>query len=154
MFRKRGVMREQKPNLSFVLLVVSLCLGTAVLPAQIITTVAGTGATTFFGDGGLAISAALNHPRGMAVDASGNIFVADLDNSRVRMISPTGTITTVAGIGLAGFSGDGGAATGAMLNQPQAVAIDAAGNLIIGDTQNRRIRKVDASGTITTIGGS
>ncbi len=121
---------------------------------QTILTFAGNGTVGFAGDNGLATAAMLNHPRGMAVDKAGNIYLADLDNSRVRKISVSGIITTVAGNGTAGYSGDGGAAVNAMLNGPQAVAIDPAGNLIIGDTQNRRIRRVDTSGTITTIAGT
>lgn len=145
---------NSKKTSTYVGLFIGLSVVAAWIPAQTIITIAGSGVATFSGDGGLATAAALNHPRGMAFDAAGNIFIADLDNSRVRKIDTSGTITTVAGTGTAGFSGDGGAAINAMLNQPQAVAIDASGNLIIADTQNRRIRKVDSSGTITTIAGT
>ena len=138
----------------FRLFSVVLMIASSLASAQTITTIAGDGAATFAGDAGLATGAALNHPRIMAIDAAGNIFVADMDNSRIRRIATNGTITTVAGTGVAGYSGDGGLAASAQLNQPQAVAIDASGNLIIADTQNRRIRRVDASGVITTIAGT
>lgn len=134
--------------------VAALVICTAIVPAQTITTVAGNGAVAYSGDSGPATAAALNHPRGVAIDAAGNIYVADLDNSRIRRIGADGMINTVAGNGVAGFSGDGEAATAAMLNRPQAVALDTAGNLIIADTQNRRIRKVDALGVISTIAGT
>jgi uncharacterized protein (TIGR03437 family) len=141
-------------HLSLALLACTLVLGTANVQAQTITTIAGNGNTAYSGDGGPATAAALNHPRGMALDSAGNIFVADLNNARIRKISPDGIITTVAGNGAAGYSGDGGPATAAMLNQPEAVAVDTAGNLIIADSQNRRVRNVDSSGTITTIAGT
>src|SRR5579871_2083449 len=87
-----------------------LLLAVAWAPAQPITSIAGTGVATFGGDGGVATGASLNHPRGMAFDGAGNMYVADLDNSRVRKIAGDGTITTFAGNGTAGYSGDGGAA--------------------------------------------
>ena len=122
--------------------------------AQTITTVAGTGVLGYSGDGGLATAASLNNPRGLAVDAAGNVYVADVNNAVIRKISTSGVITTVAGTGAAGYSGDGGAAIFAQLNGPQAVAVTGSGNLIIADTENRRIRMVDSSGTITTIAGT
>lgn len=128
-----------------------------VSPSGIITTVAGTGGTQFSGDGGLATSAtvyiASNH-NGLAVDAAGNLYIADDGHHRIRKVDPNGIITTVAGAGTQGFSGDGAAATKAQLWRPSAVAVDAAGNLYIADTNNRRIRKVDTSGTITTLAGT
>jgi sugar lactone lactonase YvrE len=87
-----------------------------------ITTLAGNGQASFGGDGGPATSAALNYPTGVAVDGIGNIYIADVANNRVRMVSPLGTITTLAGTGVAGFSGDGGPATGARLYNPTGVA--------------------------------
>jgi uncharacterized protein (TIGR03437 family) len=147
-------MKKQLTNLSSILSLGALLIASSNASTQTITTVAGTGATTFAGDGGLAISAAVDHPRGVAVDAAGNIYIADVDNSRVRKVNTSGMISTVAGTGIAGYSGDGIAAIAASLNGPQAVAIDTQGNLIIADTQNRRIRRVDASGNITTIAGT
>src|SRR5665213_1850590 len=98
--------------------------------AGIITTVAGTGEQGFSGDGGPATSAQLDSPAGVAVDTSGNIYIADTHNHRIRKVSG-GTITTVAGNGTAGFSGDGGAATSAMLSNPTALAVDSSGNLYV-----------------------
>ncbi len=118
-----------------------------------ITTVAG--GSNFAGDGSVSASATLSKPRKLAIDSLGNIYIADTGHHRVRKVSArTGVITTVAGTGLAGFSGDGGLATAARLDTPHGIAVDAAGNLYIADTNNNRIRKV-ASGTqiITTIAG-
>ena len=122
-------------------------------PNGIITTVAGTGIAGFSGDGGPASQAQLNHPEGVAVDASGNLYIADTGNNRIRKISPDGIITTVAGNGIAGFSGDNGPASQAQLNQPEGVAVDASGNLYIADTDNDRIREVRTDGVIVTIAG-
>jgi uncharacterized protein (TIGR03437 family) len=119
-----------------------------------ITTIAGNGNSDFSGDGGPATAAAFGNPVGIAVDATGNIYVADSLNQRIRRIS-NGNITTIAGNGTAGFSGDGGAATGASLNLDQyyfdGVAVDAAGSLYIADGQNLRIRKVTFGGGIAAI---
>src|ERR1035437_6377065 len=117
-----------------------------------ITTVAGNGAYRFSGDGGPATSAWLNIPEAVAVDSAGNLYIADLDNYRVRKVTH-GTITTVAGNGSPGFSGDGGPATLASLSQPTGVAVDSAGNLYIADPNNQRVRKV-SGGTITTVAGN
>jgi uncharacterized protein (TIGR03437 family) len=106
------------------------------------------------GDGGPAIAASLYHPYGVAFDASGNMYIADSDNNRIRKVSTDGTITTVAGNGTAGFSGDGGLAVNAALNRPWDVAVDSSGDLFIVDYNNQRIRMVDVSGTINTIAGS
>ncbi len=122
----------------------------------VITAVAGNGQIGFSGDGGPAIAASLAFPRGIAIDTAGNLYIADTANSRVRKISAaTGIITTIAGRGLGPLAGDGGPATQATLNAPRAVAVDGAGNLLIADTSNHRIRKVDAkTGIITTIAGT
>jgi sugar lactone lactonase YvrE len=117
----------------------------------IITTVAGGGSG---GDGGMATNASLHSPSGLAVGTNGAFYIADTWNNRIRMVDTNGIITTVAGNGTAGRSGDGAAATSASLNAPQGVAIDAFGNLFIADTPNYRIRKVDGGGTITTVAGS
>ena len=125
-----------------------------VTPAGVITTVAGTGAAGFSGDGGQATSAQLDSPRGIAVDSAGSLYITDTYNRRIRKVTPTGVITTVAGTGTIGFSGDGGQATSATLNDPFGVAVDSAGNLYIGDTFNNRVRKVTPAGVITTVAGT
>jgi uncharacterized protein (TIGR03437 family) len=119
----------------------------------IITTIAGNGLNGFAGDNGPALSASMSFPLGIAVDRSLNIYIADAGNNRVRKITPAGTIVTVAGSGAEGFSGDGGPAVNAQLNLPSDVAVDNAGNFYIADSGNNRVRKVDGSGTITTIAG-
>jgi hypothetical protein len=118
-----------------------------------ITTVAGTGQAGFSGDGGPAAQARLNFPFDVAVDAAGNVLIAVTDNNRVRKVSPAGLISTVAGTGKPGFSGDGGPATEAGMN-PWTLALDGAGNLFIGDSGNYRVRKVSTDGLITTFAGS
>jgi|GEM_PF-261746 len=134
-----------------------------VTPDGRISTIAGTGeglvtgfAGGFGGDGGPATQALLNQQVGLAVDRDGNLFVADRINHRIRRIDAgTGVITTVAGAGMAGFSGDGGPATQAEINLPTGVAVDGAGNLYIADTGNQRIRRVSAAdGRISTIAGT
>lgn len=119
----------------------------------VIRTVAGNGSDVFSGDGGPATSASIGDPFGVAVDAAGTLFIADTDNNRVRMVDAAGTITTAAGNGMAFFSGDDGPATNASLYYPQGLAVDLAGNLVIADTSNHRIRRMDAAGSITTIAG-
>jgi sugar lactone lactonase YvrE len=109
----------------------------------IITTVAGNGTQGYGGDGGLATSAELNYPAGMAFDASGDLYLTDEGNSRIRRVDANGVITTVAGNGTQGYGGDGGPATGAELNFPADLAFDASGNLYIADIKNNRIRKVE-----------
>jgi sugar lactone lactonase YvrE len=122
----------------------------------IIATVAGIGTPGFSGDGGPATAASLNSPTGVALDGSGDLFIADSSNNRIRKVAgSTGIITTVAGNGTRGFSGDGGPSTAASLNDPDYVALDETGNLYIADTGNNRIRKVSAAtGTITTVAGN
>ncbi len=123
-------------------------------PSGTINTIAGTGFPGVLGDGGPATSAQLNEPEGIAVDSSGNVYIADYGNSKIRKIDTTGTINTFAGRGETGFGGDGGPATAATLNLPTGVDVDRAGNVYIADYQNNCIRKVDTSGTITTIAGT
>jgi RHS repeat-associated protein len=122
----------------------------------IITTVAGNGDWNFSGDGGAATSASLAGPLGVAVDSAGNIYIADSSNRRVRKVTAsTGDITTVAGTGAAGYTGDGGAATSAKIALPQAVAVDGSGDIYIADANNSVIRYVKAStGIITTVAGN
>jgi sugar lactone lactonase YvrE len=121
----------------------------------IITTVAGDGTLRYKGDGGQATSAGLANPYGLAVDASGNIYIADTFSNRIRMVTrSTGIITTVAGDGTEGYKGDGGQATSAGLFLPIGVAVDASGNIYIADTFSNRIRMVTRStGIITTVAG-
>jgi sugar lactone lactonase YvrE len=123
-----------------------------------ITTLAGGplnfSLTGSVGDGGPATAAVLADPHGVAVDAAGNVFIADTFNNRIRKVTPAGIISTVAGNGAASYSGDGGPATQAGLDQPQAVAGDSAGNFYIADTGDQRIRLVTPDGTITTIAGN
>jgi uncharacterized protein (TIGR03437 family) len=119
-----------------------------------ISTVAGTGGVGFGGDGGQALNAWLNHPWGVAVDASGNLYIADTTNHRIRKVIPDGNIATIAGTGTAGFGGDGGPATSAMLNAPVAVTLDTSGNLYIADRDNQRVRKLAPNGTISTVAGN
>ena len=122
----------------------------------IITTVAGAGSYGFSGDGGPATAAQFARPQGIAVDSLNNLlYVADIDNERIRKVDLTsGTITTVAGNGTAGYSGDGGPAIIASLNNPTGVAVDSLGNLYIADGDNFRVRRVDTSGVITTFAGN
>ena len=161
----------------------------------IITTFAGNGASGFSGDGGPATAASIGNPQGIALDPTGNLYIADLYNSRIRKVtaatglistvgvigspariavapngdlilttynSPyvnrlnpvTGDVTTVAGNGSLGFSGDGGPALNAQLNNPQGVTVDPAGNIYVGDLYNYRIRKITPAGTISTIAGT
>jgi sugar lactone lactonase YvrE len=118
----------------------------------IITTVAGNGTSGYSGDGGAATSAQLNYAMGVAVDSSGNIFIAEVYNNRIRKVAAsTGIITTVAGDGNNGYSGDGGIATSARLAWPEGVAVDSSGNIYIADRNNCLIRKVSTSGIITTV---
>ena len=118
----------------------------------VITTVAGNGTLGFSGDNGPAISATLNAPNGVAVDSAGNLYINDCGNYRIRKVT-NGVITTVAGNGTLGFSGDNGPATSAQLNSPSGVAVDSAGNLYIADFGNNRIRKV-SNGVIATVAGN
>ena len=117
-------------------------------------TLAGTGVRGYGGDGGPASQAQLNAPTRVAVDAAGNVYVADLNNHRIRRIATDGAITTIAGTGVGGYAGDGGPATSAQLSSPYGVAVDAAGNVYVADRFNHRIRRIATDGTIATIAGT
>ena len=123
-------------------------------PSGIVSVFAGNGSYPFDADGIQATAATLNQPQGLAFDTAGNLYVADSGHNSIRKISTSGIITTVAGNGTPGFSGDLGPAISAQLDSPSAVAIDAGGNLYIADVTNQRVRKVTAGGTITTLAGN
>jgi serine/threonine protein kinase, bacterial len=118
------------------------------------TTYVGTGSSGFSGDGGKATEARLNVPAGLAFDKRGNLYIADRNNNRIRKVDTRGTITTIAGTGTAGFSGDGGPATQAQINLPSGIALDGKGNLFFSDRSNNRIRVIDSKGNIRTYAGS
>ncbi|MBT3175677.1 MAG: hypothetical protein HOG03_05240 [Desulfobacula sp.] len=120
----------------------------------VISTFAGTGSAGSSGDGGAATSAMLNTPRGIYMDSSGNLYIADKGNDKIRKVDTSGDISTIAGTGSSGSSGDGGAATAAQLDEPKGVFKDTTGNLYIADSNNSKIRKVDTSGDISTIAGT
>ena len=125
-----------------------------VTPAGIITTLAGTGVEGYYGDGGPATAAELNGPYRVTVDLAGNVYIPDSGNSRVRKVSPDGIISTVVGNGQSGYAGDGGLATNATLNFPEAVAFDPAGNYYLADEAANVVRKIDTNGMITTAVGT
>jgi hypothetical protein len=140
-------------------LAIALAVGLAAAPAvsaaeETIFTTAGTGVAGFSGDGGPATLGNLNHPRGLAALPDGGFLIADAGAHRVRRVLPNGNVTTVAGTGVAGFSGDGGPATAARLNQPHAVAALPDGGFLIADANNFRVRKVSSAGTISTVAGT
>ncbi|HWB86098.1 MAG TPA: IPT/TIG domain-containing protein [Bryobacteraceae bacterium] len=144
--------------ISYSVSVLALSISASLAGAQgIITTVAGNGtiggANLFSGDGGPATAAALNAPNMAVADSAGNLYIADTGNSRIRKVETSGTITTFAGNGTQGFSGDGGPATSAALFFPSGVVLDNAGNVYIIDDGNECIRRVDKSGIITTVAG-
>jgi sugar lactone lactonase YvrE len=124
------------------------------ISAGIITTIAGTGVQGFSGDGLAATAAELDSPAGLATSPDGRIFLADSHNHRLRLVTTTGIIQTIAGIGTPGYSGDGLAATAAQLSLPRGITLDAAGNILFADSNNQRIRSINAQGIIQTIAGS
>ena len=119
-----------------------------------LTAVAGTGSGGFRGDGGPAADAHLFAPHGLAFDAQGRLLIADTFNHRVRRIDRDGVITTIAGTGRAGYAGDAGPATAAQLNGPQDVTVDHDGGILVADSYNAVVRRIDPSGVITTFAGS
>jgi len=119
-----------------------------------ISRIAGSGVCGYDGDGRLALKASLNQPYDVARDSTGNLYIADFGNHRMRKVDPQGRISTVAGTGAAGYSGDGGPAVEAQLNGPYGVFVDAEDNIVIADSLNHVIRKIGADGEITTIAGT
>lgn len=125
------------------------------LSTGIITSFAGTGGAGFNGDGVVATNSSLSNPTGIAIDAQNNVYIADRNNQRVRKIDAVSKIiSTVAGSGMQGFGGDGGTAIDAMLNYPNDVAVDSAGNVYFTDQSNHRVRRVKTNGSIETIAGN
>ncbi len=125
-----------------------------VTPSGTISTIAGTGISGFSGDGGLATTAEFNGANGIAVDTSGNIYVTDYNNNRIRKINPAGIITTIAGNGTSGYTGDGGSATSAEISWVAGIAVDLSGNVFITDNLNNVVRKITTNGVISTIAGN
>ena len=123
-------------------------------PAGVTTTFAGTGTAGFAGDGGTATAAKLSLPLGLAFDSAGNLYIADHDNLRIRKITTGGIISTIAGTGASGYTGDGGPATSATMTDPTALAFDSSDNLYIAEAGNNAIRKVTTAGTMSTFAGT
>jgi sugar lactone lactonase YvrE len=141
--------------LAMVGLSASIGLAQAISRVQVIETFSGDGTPGFSGDNGPATGAQLNNPSGVATDSAGNLYIADTANHRIRKVAVgSGNISTVAGTGTAGYSGDNGPASAAELHSPAGIALDSAGNLYVADQGNGVIRKVTASGTITTVAGN
>ena len=122
--------------------------------AGIISTVAGSGDRGFSGDRGLAVAAQLNRPQGVAVDKTGNVYFTDSDNHRIRKVDGKGIITTIAGSGEAGYSGDGGPATAAVISDGNGIVFDATGNLYFVDDEAHVVRRIGLDGLISTVAGT
>ena len=140
-------------RLAFRLCILIFLFASSGLTAQIITTLAGDGISGSSGDGGPATNAHLTTPSGVACDRKGNIFFSDQNASAIRKVDRFGIITTIAGTGVTGYSGDGGPATAAMIFWPTGLAVDGIGNVFIADQFNNVIRKVDTFGIISTLAG-
>jgi hypothetical protein len=117
----------------------------------IVVTIAGTGTPGYCGDGAAATSAQLANPNSLTIDAGGSLYISDYDNNRIRKINPEGTITTLAGNGTPGYMGDGGAPSACEINLPTGVAVNAAGEVYIGDSGNNRIRKISLITSVAQI---
>src|ERR1700686_5429340 len=122
------------------------------IPAYTVTTVAGNGTAGFSGNGSAANGAQLSGPFSAVLDSAGNLYIADQFNHRIRKVATDGTISTVAGSGTSGYTGDGGAPTSATLSDPQSVAVDSSGNIYIADTNNNAVRKVSGGKIATVVG--
>lgn len=131
-----------------------LLLVCSIARAQIITTIAGNGFNAYTGDGGPATAASIYNPLGVAADGAGNVYIVDTKNHCIRKGNSAGIISTIAGDGTAGYSGDGGPATAAKLYIPNKIALDGAGNIVFVDNGNFCIRKINAAGFISTIVGT
>ena len=138
--------RSMRPIFVFVF----CAAASALAQVPVIETVAGSG---LLGDGGPAVGAVLRNPRGLAADFAGNLYIAETGGHRIRKVSRAGIITTLAGTGVAGFSGDGSAAVSAQLNAPYGLVADAQGNLYVADLGNARVRRISADGIISTVAG-
>jgi sugar lactone lactonase YvrE len=125
-----------------------------VTPDGMIRTVAGNGKPGYSGDNGPARNAQFNGPDGIALDTAGNLYIVDAENQRIRKVTPRGVISTIAGDGARGYSGDGGLARSAQLNRPSGVAVDPGGSLYIADSGNDRVRKVTPRGIVSTMAGN
>lgn len=146
-------MRPRAHLRHLVLLAMSF-FGAALFAADVVTTFCGNGTASDTGDGGQASAATVNDPVALVRDSSGNLYFTEASGHRVRKIDTTGVITTIAGTGVAGYSGDGGPATAAQLHTPVGLLVDGSGNIIFSEQQNHIIRKVDAAGIISTIAGT
>ena len=146
-----------KPEIIFIkpVFILALCLASITFRSysQIITTIAGNG-TGFGGDGGPATAALMNQSPHCVIDPAGNVYITDYNNNRIRKVDPSGIISTIAGTGVAGYSGDGGAATAAKLNHPNLITLDVAGNIYFGDEYNYVIRKISTTGVISRAAGN
>ena len=150
-------MKNSYIKLLFALAILSsplFAIAQSCVTATNISTSAGSHVNGYSGDGGMANAATMGSPYGVAADAAGNVYIAEYFNNVIRKVDPSGIISTIAGNGSAGFSGDGGPATAAQLNGPRGITLDGSGNMYIADKFNERIRKIDATGTITTIAGN
>jgi Secretion system C-terminal sorting domain/Bacterial Ig domain len=143
-----------RPNGVALYLTILFIFFAAITKAQIITTIAGNGTPGFSGDGFAATLAQLNLPHNLTLDKSGNMYISDGSNFRIRKLSPSGIISTIAGTGTAGYNGDGILATVAQISGVFGLALDDTGNLYFADLNNSRLRKIDTFGVITTIAGT